>query len=593
MAENNIEFISATKLIQDGLCPYKRKHDKYEETDILRFGKAVDAGISKWLRGENFAEVFAKTAAESGLPLSDEYLNRANKCFETLKSADEDWLKLNHENIICIQSDDGEAEYYGNKYFELKIGKTWGLRGALDYADQYGLNEQGEMIQDLFDFDNIKKHVIRIIDWKTGFTEADDLQTAIYALVTWMKYEYLRDIYTEQGIETVIETRFFYLDQGGKSPKRIWNKDNLVSAYRYIETRVKEFLARKQFPKTLNKYCGYCGLNAGCEVYQKSLATPPVITGIEINHANFAAIIEQLEKMKAIEKIAKAAKEQLEEARNGLLLPLGKEGFVCGDKHYVATEKTTGYDYDLPSIFDAVAQLIERPPFEIMKFNSGAYDELMKDQKNAVIKKALTQLKKDHSTPTGSAIKVTSKINQFAEEIENDQEQPEPLAITAPTTPAESHSPEITDAEIVTEPAPDQINQMIEASKELTEAVDNLSTKPRVDLNAYSCSECHRVMWRKELPESCQDCGNPCLNCFLSVEDMLKTMREGAVIVCMMCGCVGDPKSITAPGKCIFCGNLGPWKTIEAKEEIKETQRQIVAAAKQKTSPQAPAEDQE
>jgi len=523
-----MEFLSATKLIQDSLCPHRRKFETFEDSDHLKFGKAVDAGITALIRGGDCDETFAAEAGKLGLPLSAEYLERADKCFKTLLSADADWLKLNRENIVCIQSDDGEAEYYGNKFFEVPVGKDWGLRGAMDYCDRFCLNENGDRVEDLYDFANIKKHIIRIIDWKTGWSDADDLQTAIYALTAWMKYEYLRQIYEEQGIETEIQTRFFYLDQGGKSPKRHWNKHNLTSAFYYIKARVDEFRKRKDFPKKLNKLCYCCTLAAKCEVYQKALTEAPTVIGIEKKPENLPAIIEHLEKISAIRKIAEKAEKELKEAQAELLLPLGKDGFACGDRVYVATESTSSYDYDLPSIFEGVQNLIERPPFELMKFDSSAFDSLVAATENGVTKKALKQLKLDHRTPKATTVKVTSKINQTQDEADD----AEPAA-SAPT----AASAQIEDATVIEDPGA---------------------------ILGHYCAECNKITCDRAGLEGCPHCGNPCLNPFENLAEAQKYQlkkSETLAFECLSCEFIEVLRP--APGKCVNCGQLGPWRIVE------------------------------
>lgn len=534
-----MEFLSATKLIQDALCPHRRKFETFEDSDHLKFGKAVDAGITALVRGGDCDETFATEAGKLGLPLSAEYIERADKCFKTLQAADEDWLKLNRENIVCIQSDDGEAEYYGNKFFEVPIGKDWGLRGAMDYCDRFCINENGDRVEDLYDFANIKKHIIRIIDWKTGWSDADDLQTAIYALTAWMKYEYLRQIYEEQGIETVIQTRFFYLDQGGKSPKRYWDKNNLTSAFYYIKARVDEFRKRKDFPKKLNKLCYCCNLAGKCEVYQKALTETPVVVGVEKKTENLPVIIERLEQISAIRKIAEKAEKELKEAQAELLLPWGKDGYACGERVYVATESTSSYEYDLPSIFEGVQNLIERPPFELMKFDSGAFDALVSATDNGVTKKALKQLKEDHRTPKALTIKVTSKIKQTQDEDDSED-------TTTPSTQAAS----------AVAAAPAQIEDA------------TVTEGPAVILGHY-CAECNKITCDAPALEGCPHCGNPCLNPFENLKEALRYQgakeREQLAFLCLACQHTEVLRS--SPGKCVNCGHMGPWRIVEQPKE--------------------------
>ena len=558
-----MEFLSATKLIQDALCPHRRKFEEFEDSDHLKFGKAVDAGITAWLRGGDFDETFATIAGSLNLPLNLEYLQRADKCFKTLQSADTDWLKLNRENIVCIQSDDGEAEYYGNKFFEVAVGKDWGLRGAKDFVDRFALDENGERIDDLYDFGAIKKHVIRIIDWKTGWSDADDLQTATYALAGWIKYEYLRQIYDEQGIETVIQTRFFYLDQGGKSPKRYWNRHNLVSAFNYIAARVKAFRARKDFPRQLNKLCYCCSLADKCPVYQGALAKAPEVMGIEATPENLPAIIKQHDKINAILKIVKKAEKDLNNARKDLLLPLGREGYQCGDRIYLATESSSSYNYDLPSIFEGVQNLIERPPYELMKFDSQAYDDLIAATDDAVVKKALKQLKIDHRTPAGTKITITSKISDTQTETESEEEQIDApvkqiemtAAVIQPEPPAE------------TEPAaePEAVAQETTQNKESRET----AASSKAQLVCYYCPQCQKLINDYLGLNFCPNCEHSPIAAFQSLQEgqkflIIKTNKDEHVFECAACNFWDF--SVSVPGDCPECGAPGPWRVLRKSE---------------------------
>lgn len=379
-----IKFVSASKLVGDAQCPYRQKHEKFTESDATRFGKAVDAGICAWLKDGDFQTVFAETAGKNGLPLND-YRDRGLKCFETLLGAD--WLNLDRDQIIAVQSEDGEATYYGNKFFELVVGPTWGLRGAMDLVDFY-VNDDGQTI-------------LRIIDWKTGFSEADDLQLACYALAAWKKYS---DFIPWDKIET----RFFYLDQGGKGSATFWNKETLVSAYKYIESKVKTFLGRKEWPKTVNKNCHYCEFKDDCEAYTEALTEKPAVLKIPTDIEHLPQIVEKLEQIEIIRKLASKAEDALKKARNKLLLDNGPA--IIGDHEYKAKEQTQNYNYELDKIFAQTEELIGRPPFEIFKFDSAAFNKLVANADNAVTKKALKQLLKDSREVNATCIKVTKKV---------------------------------------------------------------------------------------------------------------------------------------------------------------------------------------
>lgn len=411
-------YVSASKLIGDAQCPYKQKHQTYRENDILRFGKAVDAGVSGWLKGEEFQEVFAKSAAKLGLPLTQEYIDRALKCFQTLEFASDDWLKIVKEDIITVQSDDGEVEFYGNKFFQVDmIEGVWGLRGAFDMADFY--------------VDDDGRTILRIIDWKTGYSEADDIQLACYALAAWKKY-------SDFIPWDFIETRFFYLDQGGKSPKTMWTKETLVSAFKNVEERVQTFINRKEFPRTLNKNCGYCEFADTCEVYQTALTTTPDKEAFEAKVENLSAINERIKLISAIAKITTAEDKKLKKLRNEILVKY-PDGYVVDGRLNIVKEKVGSYDYDLPSIFERVQKLTGKPPFHIMKFDSAAFDVVIKEETDKVIKKALKEVKRDFRTARSTSLSYSSKLAALT--VEEDA----PAQIEAPKVEV----PKIEDAVVV------------------------------------------------------------------------------------------------------------------------------------------------
>lgn len=399
-----MEYVSASKLISDGLCPFRAKNEKFTKNEATMFGSSVDAGITAVLNGMrqyeevDFNENFAKAAAEEKLDVTPAIIERANKAYNTFRDAADGWLNIDGMSIVCVQSDDGEAEYHNKKFFEVPVGKDWGLRGAFDFVDFYR-NEK-------------EQNVLRIVDWKTGNSEADDLQLKLYALAGWIKYSKGFDI-------DVIETRFFYLEQGGKSPAQLWNKESLVTVLAFVEEKAKTFLNRKEYPKTPNKYCGYCQFKDTCEACKALVAAPPKLPEVETTKENLPTIINEIDRLEIIKNLVDKALNSLKYARNKLLLDAKDEGVKIGDNVYYAKEIPNRYTYDLAPIFVQTQELINRPPYEIFEFSNKEFDALVSSIPDKVIKKALKQLKMDHRQLKSTSVRVTSKPAEAIKAIEN------------------------------------------------------------------------------------------------------------------------------------------------------------------------------
>lgn len=399
-----MEFVSASKLISDGLCPFRAKYEKFKKNEATMFGSSVDAGITAVLNGMrmyeevDFKENFAKAAAGEKLELTPDVVDRADKCFNTFKDAADGWLNIDGMSIVTVQSDDGEAECFDKKFFEVPVGKEWGLRGAFDFVDFYRNDKE--------------QNVLRIVDWKTGNSEADDLQLKLYALAAWIKYSKSYQI-------DVIETRFFYLEQNGKSPAQLWNKESLVSVLAFVEEKAKIFLNRKEYPKTPNKYCNFCQFKDSCEACKALLAEPPKLEEIESTKENFPKIINEIDRLEIIKNLVDKALDSLKYARNKLLLDAKDEGMNIDGKVYYAKEIPNRYTYDLAPIFVQTQELIGRPPYEIFEFSNKDFDALVTATTDKVIKKALKQLKMDHRQLKSTSVRVTSKPAEAIKAIEN------------------------------------------------------------------------------------------------------------------------------------------------------------------------------
>ena len=101
------------------------------------------------------------------------------------------------------------------------------------------------------------------------------------------------------------------------------------------------------------------------------------------------------------------------------------EPFFHRGYEYVAKEQTSTYKYDLGAIFSQTEDLIGRPPFEVMKFDSAAFTKLVNMQDNAVVKKALKQLQRDRREVSSTCVKVSKKVAAKVVEIESAESEQE------------------------------------------------------------------------------------------------------------------------------------------------------------------------
>ena len=390
-------YISPSKLISFGLCPYKQKNAKFTESEATRFGSAVDAGIEAWLLGEDFQSVFATTGAKNGLEMTTDIIERGLKCFATLRAASESWLNIETCNLMAVQSKDLSglvksehiAEFYGKKFWQVPIGGTWGLRGATDMIDWY-INDSEQTI-------------LRIIDWKTGFTQADDIQLACYAIMAWQLYK--------DFAPDLIETRFFYLDQGGTSPSSVWTKETLVSAYKLVEARALAFIEGQKLaeqPRTINKYCSYCEFKNDCPKYKNVIEHPVATAVVPYKADDIADIVAKIEDISKVKKIINNFETELKNARESLILDAGGT-IETETETYTLKEVTSTYEYDLAAIFEESQDVLKRPPLECMKFDNAKFNAMLKGVSKPQAK-ILKGIMDDNKTPKSSYLKFSKKI---------------------------------------------------------------------------------------------------------------------------------------------------------------------------------------
>ena len=336
-----MEFISASKLKKFRKCPYSLQ-EEYTANPATNFGTSVHAGIAAWFRGnEQYFAEYIKSARTLAVDTTKD--PEAATAMDFAKS-----LGIDRESVLTVESDDGNAEYFNKKFFEVKFSDRWGIRGAMDLVY---IDEDGNL---------------NIVDWKTGQSkEEDDLQLAVYALCAWKIY----------GSFPCIKTTFVYVQQGYVQTSS-WDSESLVSALTYVEGIVADYLNEMSKPKigwkqTPHSNCKYCSLRKECVQFNRQLQTQPEPKDYELDASldNLPKLLEAKDRIDAIAKAAAFINEQVKSKIESVVESAG--GIVNYEGRTIQLkEKVTSYDYNLPQIFVDTQKLTGAIPAEICKFSS-------------------------------------------------------------------------------------------------------------------------------------------------------------------------------------------------------------------------------
>lgn len=355
-----MEFVSASKLKTFRTCPYSLK-DKFKSSQATLFGDAVHTGLAAYLTGKEFLPAYRAKASLLGVPMDKEA--DAVKSFEFAES-----LNIPIDNIITVESADGDKVYFDKKFFEIPFADSWGIRGAMDLV--YVADDGG----------------LVILDWKTGQTkEEDDLQLAVYALAAWKKY----------GSFPYIKTIYAYVQQGF-TQTTFWDAETLVGALEYVKPLATEYFSAIKsgnLPQKPHKWCKYCGLTETCEAYKKQLEAKPDRASYDIEPTleNLPAILEYHDKVKAIADTAYSIQAMMKEKYEAIFATHGK--VTIGGRTFELKEKVSRYNYNLPAIFGATQEIIGRPPLELCEYSSSGAKEIEKllDKENKKLFKTILE----------------------------------------------------------------------------------------------------------------------------------------------------------------------------------------------------------
>lgn len=359
-----MEYISASKLKSFRSCPYQCKNEKFIANEAVDFGKAVHAGLAAFLTGKDFWTAYCAEATKLALP---ERREDAQKALEFAES-----MEIPQEQLITVESEDGEVEFYGNKYFQVPITKEWGIRGAMDAV---WVDEQGRLV---------------ILDWKTGLTkEEDDVQLALYALAAWKKY----------GNFAAIKCVYAYTQQG-YSQVTYWDAESLVASLDYLKPLIVSYLTalkNNQWERTPHKYCKWCTLKDDCEPFLKQLEAKQdrASYDIEPTLGNLPAILEYHDKVKAIADAAYSIQQMMKGKYEAVFAAHGKQNI--GGRIFEITQKTSRYNYNLEAIFNSAAELVGRAPLELCEYSSTGAKELEKslDKERKKVFKAIIEANRE------------------------------------------------------------------------------------------------------------------------------------------------------------------------------------------------------
>ncbi len=380
---SEIIFLSASKLKSYSACPARLKNEPFITKPATTFGDCVAQATAAYYTGGDFLSEYTRVSVGKELP--EDHADRVKRIFRVLSDERRD-LKINRDAIITVENrEDYDVELYGKPFFQVPVMNGWGLRGAIDLADV------------------MENCSLRITDHKTGMSqELDDLQLLCYAVVGRLKY----------GFEYV-RTGFWYLEQG-QYQYRDWRPAEIDGGLKMLDELAQRYIAEKDWPETPNKWCTYCTLKGKCKAFSEAAAL--TITEeekpqwmLEPTIENAPKIFELLEQLEPRHKIILGIYEHLKNAQKELLQ---KHGAINAGGHiYTAREYTANYTYNLEKIFSLAAEVLQRMPFEVIKFDSGAYDKLITEQENPVIRKALSDIKDENKAPGTTAVRVSKKLD--------------------------------------------------------------------------------------------------------------------------------------------------------------------------------------
>ena len=324
-------------------CPSRCKSEMNQDSAPSLFGGAFHSGIAERYRSGDFATGLARIHA-----LIPEYRLTQTDATELMamyhRVGTDPRLQYPLERILTVESDDGEMEMDGRKLFRVPIpakvdGKRIFLRGAMDLVI---LSKEHKGIE--------------IIDWKTGFKDADPFQAEVYALAAFLKYYRA----------TPITVRFVYTRRGFQK-KYTFEAQDLPGILQYVTILATCYARETEWAPKFGMGCKDCDLTLSCGEYLARIAKIPAKP--EINPEDWSSIQKWKAHLSALagaskkflEKVAIMEKDFLKKHATGVMED-GKEAYLA--------EEVSSYLYPYKSIAELL-QSFGIDPLGGVSFGSG------------------------------------------------------------------------------------------------------------------------------------------------------------------------------------------------------------------------------
>lgn len=293
MANEEKFSISYSSLASYKACPCRFKNElKGGGCEASEMGGIFHEAMQKVLTGTSIDETrqwAAKELATSGM--STENIAEILRQYDRTVSSK--YLMPEKDKIVAVESDDGEIMLHGSPGFEVPLpivveGKRICLRGRFDVV----LNEE---------------EGIEIIDWKTGFLDANDFQAECYALAAYLKYWKV----------SPIKIRFVYTRRKFSPKPLVFTSADMPAILEHIAILATSMVRDTEFKERLNPQCKNCSLRTGCSTYLEAISKVPAAP--QIDPENWIAIQKWLSHLKNIEKAAKGFISDLTKLQNDYL----------------------------------------------------------------------------------------------------------------------------------------------------------------------------------------------------------------------------------------------------------------------------------
>jgi CRISPR/Cas system-associated exonuclease Cas4 (RecB family) len=219
------------------------------------------------------------------------------------------YYQFSEEQIISVESDDGETFEHGRQMFMVELpinigGRKVFIRGAFDLVVKQ------------------KEDGIEIIDWKSGFKKADKFQQELYALVAFIKYWRV----------SPIRVRFVYT-RSGFSEYEDFEETDMLAILQYVAILANAYANETEWAPRFNANCKDCEFRNGCAPYLDAISKLPETP--QIDPENWDAIQKWEQHIDAIVSCAKRLAEDLDTMKRGYLKKHGETKTLDGRLAYI------------------------------------------------------------------------------------------------------------------------------------------------------------------------------------------------------------------------------------------------------------------